>query len=160
MSSQQKNKLLTAVAGAAGEHFVTAELLRRNYSAAMLYGNAKEYDILAIDQSMDCAEQRQLAIQVKTSQERTTSWKIGKREPYYDKNTFYIFVTLADFESPVYYIVPSKLVHDRAEARHSTPTHSGKTRSDDRKFILDKSELDTFRNKWENLKIRDWSNLV
>lgn len=152
MANNKKDTLLTAVSGAAGEHYVTAELLRRYYSAAMLYSNSKGFDILAIDQLPGDTYGRQLAVQVKTRQENGLTWQLGKREPYYSENAYYVFVTILDDAQPEYYIVPSQFVHDRAEERHNTPTRNGNTRSDNRKFKLEKSELELFRNKWENLR--------
>ncbi len=142
-----RNKLNKNVMGAAGEHFVTAELLRRGFVAATLYSCAKDYDILAYHPKTET----NLKIQIKTSQEKSTSWKIGKKPPIFDDNTFYIFVTLVDLESPIYYIVPSKIVHERAEARHNTPKKNGLSRSDERKFIIEKNEVNDFKNNWQML---------
>ena len=152
MANNKKDTLLTAVSGAAGEHYVTAELLRRYYSAAMLYSNSKEFDILAIDQLPGDTYGRQLAIQVKTSQKKGLTWQLGEREPYYSENAYYVFVTILDDAQPEYYIVPSRIVHDRAEERHNTPTRNGNTRSDNRKFVLKEAEREQFHNKWENLR--------
>lgn len=152
MASNKKDTLLTAVSGAAGEHYVTAELLRRYYSAAMLYSNSKEFDILAIDQLPGDTYGRQLAIQVKTSQKKGLTWQLGDREPYYSENAYYVFVTILGDAQPEYYIVPSHFVHDRAEERHNTPTRTGTPRSDNRKFVLKEAERELFHNKWENFR--------
>lgn len=141
------NRLKTNLAGAAGESYVLAELLRRKYVASTLYNCAKDYDLLAYHPKLN----KHLKIQVKTSQSKRLEWKLGERPPYYDADTFYVFVTMVEEKMPEYYIVDSKTVYDVAEARHNTPTRDGEERSNGRKFIFQKGEEKNYQ---------DWSILL
>jgi len=92
----------TGQTGMAGEHFVTGELLRRGWLAAMVYGNSPRLDILA------SKADRTIQIQVKT---RTAGSK-GDTALAQDKfapNIYYIIVDLMP-ESANYYIVPGKIL--------------------------------------------------
>ena len=141
------SKLSTSPAGSAGEYYVLAELLRRGYVASTLYGGAKDYDILAYHPE----SKKHLKIQVKTSQSKALSWKLGDHEPAFDQETFYVFVTLLDLDAPTYYIFDSETVSVRAERRHNTPTNKGTPRSSGRKFIMEKSEISLHKNAWDIL---------
>lgn len=142
------NKLNRNAAGAAGESYVLAELLRRGYIASTLYECAENYDILAYYPEKN----KHLKIQVKTSQQKGLCWTLGNAAPSYDNNTFYVFVTLFGTEPPQYYIVHSETVHYRVERRHSSPTKSGNPRTDSRrKFKIEKEEIARFKDKWNLL---------
>lgn len=138
------NKLNRNVSGAIGEHYVIAELLRRGFYADVLYSCAKDYDILAYNPNIN----KSFRIQVKAQQSKKTEWQIGKHEPIYDDNMFFVFVNFVGEENPEYYIVPSKVVHDKVEKRHDTLTKNGTIRSDVRKFKFEKDE---------EKKYRDWN---
>ncbi len=136
------DKLKTNPSGAAGESYVLAELLRRGYIASTLFNCAKDYDLLAYHPEKD----GYLKIQVKTSQSKSKIWKLGNKAPYYDSDTFYVFVTMVGEEMPEYYIVDSKTVYDVAEKRHNTPTRSGEARTAGRKFKFEKGEEQQYKD--------------
>lgn len=142
---QTQNSINKNAAGAAGEYYVLAELLRRNYIASMLYECAENYDILAYHLN----NKKHLKIQVKTSQQKSLSWTLGDSAPGYDNDTFYVFVTLVDKEPPQYYIVHSETVHYKSEERHNTPTKSGMQRTNRRKFVLKKEEVSKYKDNWD-----------
>lgn len=137
-----ENRLKTNPAGAAGESYVLAELLRRGYIASTLYNCAKDYDLLAYHPDKD----KYLKIQVKTSQSKSKIWKLGDKPPYYDNETFYVFVTMVGEEMPEYYIVDSKKVYEVAEKRHNIPTRSGTARTSGRKFKFEKDEEKQYKD--------------
>jgi hypothetical protein len=88
----------TGQTGMAGEHFVTGELLRRGWLAAMVNGNSPRLDILASKGS------RTIQIQVKARSEGAkgdTSLPQAKFAPH----IYYIIVDLRP-EGADYYIVP------------------------------------------------------
>lgn len=146
-NKQQEHKTNNNAAGAAGEYYVLAELLRRGYIASILYECAEDYDILAYHPD----NKKHLKIQVKTGQQKSLSWTLGNSAPGYDQETYYVFVTLLDNESPQYYIVHSETVHYRAEKRHNTLTESGMPRTNRRKFILEKEEALRYKDNWNML---------
>lgn len=143
------NKLNRNVSGAAGEHYVVAELLRRGFFADVLYSCAKDYDILAFNPEKN----KSFRIQVKANQSNQKKWQIGKHEPIYDNNMFFVFINLVELESPVFYVVPSKIVHDKVENRHQSPKENGGKRSDIRKFVFEEDEYKKYENNWEILLI-------
>lgn len=143
------NKLNRNVSGAAGEHYVVAELLRRGFFADVLYSCAKDYDILAFNPEKN----KSFRIQVKVNQSNQKKWQIGKHEPIYDNNMFFVFINLVELESPVFYVVPSKIVHDKVENRHQSPKKNGGKRSDIRKFVFEEDEYKKYENNWEILLI-------
>lgn len=140
-------KLNRNVSGAIGEHYVIAELLRRGFLADILYSCAKDYDILAFNPEKN----KSFRIQVKANQTKQKNWQIGKHEPVYDDNMFFVFINLVELESPVFYVVPSKIVHDKVENRHKSPKEDGGERSKIRKFKFEKDEYKYYENNWEIL---------
>ncbi|WP_207548994.1 hypothetical protein, partial [Mycobacteroides chelonae] len=76
-SAFKRPKLTTQQVGAAGEHFVAAEIHRRGGYAVTFSGNMHDIDLLASDANHD----RVISIQVKTKTAGTwqTSTKRGKK---------------------------------------------------------------------------------
>jgi len=90
--------------GAAGVHFVVAELSRRGWVALPTIRNTKGIDVLASKEGLV------VEIQVKSSA-HWRSWILGESAQTLDrKNLFYVFVNLNENEAPEYFIVPSAIV--------------------------------------------------
>lgn len=101
--------------GRAGEFVVAFELERHGFTAAALFANAKDFDILAIDKKSDA----EIAVQVKTSWNRTRQWVLApKAEEIKRDNVFYVFVSLNGGDVPSLYIVPSAIVADAVRKDH------------------------------------------
>jgi hypothetical protein len=170
------NKLSTTLAGAAGEHFVMGELLRRGVIAALAPAGAPNMDILITDIS----GHKLAAIQVKTRRKcgSDDGWHMSKKhESIIDPAIFYVFVDLAA-DIPVYYIVPSEVVATVVKTQHEIwlrkPSKSGKLKAttemrrfsgtydarrwsgisaDDEIFVESHLQgwLDQYRGAWENI---------
>lgn len=91
-------KIHSGQIGMAGEHFVTGELLKRGWLAAMVNGNSPRLDILA------SKGERTIQIQVKT---RTHGSK-GDTSLAQEKFAPHIFYVVVDMltEGANYYVVP------------------------------------------------------
>ena len=86
--------------GLAGEFFVAAELLKREYQVALTFGNAKSIDIF-VQVSADIPP---VTVQVKTL--RTSNcYLIGPRDVHPDQ--VYVFVLLHRVGEPVEYFILS-----------------------------------------------------
>ena len=109
MKRKKKNKpkIPTAIIGAAGVHYVAAELSRRGVIALPTVRNTKGFDLVVVTQ-----DGRQFAtIQVKTSAKRVKFWLTGKVSEDQPKTAFYAFVRLAeDRERMEAYVVPAATV--------------------------------------------------
>ena len=82
----------------AGEHFVTGELLRRGWLAAMVNGNSPRLDILA------SRGDRTIQIQVKARSEGAKG-DTALAQAKFSAHIYYIIVDLLT-EGALYYIVP------------------------------------------------------
>lgn len=101
--------------GRAGEFLVAFELERHGFTAAALFANAKDFDILAIDKKSG----ESIAVQVKTSWHPTRQWVLApKAEEIKRDNVFYVFVSLNDGGVPSLYIVPSGTVAEAVRKDH------------------------------------------
>jgi hypothetical protein len=92
--------------GLAGEHYVASELLRRDWNAALTFGNTAHTDVLA-----ERGDTRKpITIQVKAKQRRGGGWWMpGPADPARrDVDEWFIFVDFAVEEgaTPVVYVVP------------------------------------------------------
>ena len=101
----------TSLTGAAGEHFVMSELLRRGMIAALAPAGVPNCDIVVTD---DIGE-RLCAIQVKTRRGKGSDrgWHMGKKhETLTSPTLFYCFVDFAmgTGEVPFTYVVPAAVV--------------------------------------------------
>lgn len=88
----------TGQTGMSGEHFVTGELLRRGWLAAMVNGNSPLIDILASKGA------RTIQIQVKTRHE-SAKGDTSLAQAKFARHIFYVIVDL-HVEGASYYIVP------------------------------------------------------
>lgn len=156
----------TTVFGAAGEHYVMCQLLRRGLIAALAPVGVPNADIVVTDQIGD----RLCAVQVKTRRDKGSDggWHMGlKHETIESANLFYAFVDFGrDLVSqPNSFIVPSHIVADVLRRSHqtwlATPGRKGQKRKDGnmRRFLPDYDRmgikigcgdgwLDQFRENW------------
>ncbi|HTM78915.1 MAG TPA: hypothetical protein VL133_14975 [Devosia sp.] len=125
----------STVLGAAGEHYVMCQLLRRGLIAALAPVGVPNCDIVVTDEIGD----RLCAVQVKTRVEKGSDggWHMGKKhETISSPRLFYTFLdfgkTLVD--PPVCYVIPSSVVADVIKQAHQvwlvTPGHKGQQRTD------------------------------
>lgn len=159
----------TSVLGAAGEHYVMSQLLRRGMIAALAPVGVPNCDIVVTDDIGD----RLCAIQVKTRLEKGSDggWHMGqKHEGISAPTLFYAFLDFGvGLETPPRcYVVPSSVVADAVRESHATwlasPGKSGQRRNDSplRRFLPDydrvglaigrgKGWLDPYLEAWESL---------
>jgi len=135
----------TTTTGAAGEHYVMCQLLRRGLIAALAPTGVPNADILVTDAIGD----RVCAIQVKT---RSTApadggWHMSaKHQEIRSPNIYYVFVGL-ETEPPGCWIVPSPIVADALKLSHekwlSMPGRDGQPHND--------NTMRRFRSNYDNL---------
>ncbi len=91
--SNQKRKYML---GLSGEFLVAGELLRREISAAVTYGNAKKADVIAVNGKIA------LPIEVKTTQEQ--KWVVGGKMPV-SNDSIWVLVYLPPASQPAEFFV-------------------------------------------------------
>lgn len=108
----------TTLTGAAGEHFVMFQLLRRNYIAGLAPQNAPDIDILVSNRNGTILS----TIQVKTAGHRVTDgWQMQqKHEGIVGDRLYYCFVDPGDDRTdlPTCWLVPSRIVADHLATTH------------------------------------------
>ena len=128
-------RLATALVGAAGEHYVMAELLRRRFIAALAPQGAQNLDIIVTDAMGD----QLCALQVKTRLDRSGDggWYMGpKHETLISARLFYCFVDFGVSPEvvPRVHVIPSAKVAEVLSRVHSlwlaTPGRNGRARQD------------------------------
>ena len=162
----------TSLLGAAGEHYVMSELLRRGYIAALAPQGVPNADIIVCD----VEGTRLCSIQVKTRRERGRDggWHMkDKHEKLRSDTLFYCFVDFGTgVSAPVVYVVPSPHVAEALERSHrtwlSTPGKKGQEHKDSqiRRLLPDYSRqlgatghpygkgwLNPYRDAWQLLKL-------
>lgn len=119
--------------GAAGEHFVLCQLLRRGWIAALAPKGVPNADIIVTDIDGN----RQCAIQVKTrSRGSDKGWHMGqKHEEIVSQHLFYCFVDLEEEATlPIIYVIPSAIVAAVLKEAHQlwldTPGRNGQAHND------------------------------
>lgn len=151
----QKPLSKTSLTGAAGEHYVMSELLRRGYLAALAPAGVPNADIVVTDLNGS----RLCAIQVKTRRGagQDGGWHMqAKHEHSLGKRYFYCFV---DFREPhnvraAVYVVPASIVAKVIAESHQkwlhTPGKKGQQRKDGpmRRFLPDYSKVWTADNPY------------
>lgn len=154
--------------GAAGEHFVMAELLRRGFIAALAPAGAPNMDIIVSDRDGG----RMAAIQVKTTGAGANDWMMSeKHEGIRADRLFYAFV---NFETLAVFVVPAAIVAKAVETSHriwlGLPRRRGSGEKDQsskaRRFMADYGRilagsqeehqfvdgwLEPYRNAWSQL---------
>ena len=155
--------------GAAGEHYVMCQLLRRGLIAALAPAGVPNTDIIVSDDIGD----RLCAIQVKSRVAKGSDggWHMkDKHERIASPTLFYAFVDFgSDLVSPpTSYIVPSRVVADVLRRAHhlwlTTPGMHGQQRKDGalRRFLPDYDRvklsigcgpgwIETYRENWQQL---------
>lgn len=162
----------TSLLGASGEHFVMAELLRRDLIAALAPQGAPNMDIVVTDIS----GQSLCGVQVKTRRKLGADggWHMRpKHEDLVSDKLFYCFVDLgADaLDWPEYYIVPSSVVARAIKESHqawlSSPGKNGRIRKDSsvRRFLPDYTKAFfpqkcPFPSGWLNEYKDNWDPLL
>lgn len=93
--------------GLAGEHYVTAELLRRGLTAALAMGNAKKMDVLVLNRETMTV----VIVEVKSSTKK--EWIVGNVIPAASAQPW-VFVHLPESPAgaaPQYFIVTAEVIH-------------------------------------------------
>jgi hypothetical protein len=148
--------LTTQMIGAAGEHFVLSQLLRRGLIAAQAPAGAPNCDLIVTDPE----GQRLVAVQVK-SIINPLGWPMNaKHEKLRSPTLFYVLVNFGtDLAAhPKSFVVPSAVVADVLARNHSDwlskPGLKGQQRQDtDRRQILLKSPwLAPYAEAWHLLE--------
>jgi hypothetical protein len=148
----QRSRLSTGLSGVAGEYFVAAELSRRGYIATLTLKNTRGIDILASNENAT----KSVGIQVKTNQANRSEWMLNQKIEVEDtgSNLFFVFISLNDFKSPSYYVVPRSEVTKHATDSHrawlGSPGRNGHVRKDTsmRKFA---DPTGVYLDKWNLL---------
>jgi hypothetical protein len=159
--------------GAAGEHHIMAELLRRGYIAALAPQGVPNADIVVTD----VEGSRLCSVQVKTRRDIGSDggWHMkAKHESVRGERLFYCFVNFGNAPEavPIVHVLPAALVADVLTASHrtwlATPGHRGQARKDGlmRRFLPDYTRifgpsnnpyphgwLDQYRDAWQLLKL-------
>lgn len=109
----------STLTGAAGEHFVMSQLLRRGYIAALAPAGVPNCDIVVTNDIGD----RLCAVQVKTRNNLGTDggWHMRKKHEKLESPTlFYCFVDLGDGSDnrPMTWVVPAPIVASTLSACH------------------------------------------
>jgi hypothetical protein len=140
----------TSLTGAAGEHFVMSELLRRGLIAALAPAGVPNCDIVVTDDIGD----RLCAVQVKTrlGKGKDRGWHMSKKhEDLKSPSLFYCFVDFQfdEAEPPFTYVVPASVVAACLAENHQAwlaqPGARGHVRKDNdmRRFLPSYTHLAT-----------------
>lgn len=159
----------TSLTGAAGEHYVMSELLRRNYIAALAPAGVPDCDIIVTD----LGGKHLCAVQVKTRNNTGADrgWHMGiKHEGLQRATLFYCFVDFAMGKDcgPFTYVVPAAVVAKALAETHqawiSQPGKKGQQRKDGnmRRFLpsyahlsmgcYEEGWLEQYREAWHLLR--------
>jgi hypothetical protein len=155
--------------GAAGEHFVMCQLLRRGFIAALAPPGVPNADIVVTDQ----VGERLCAVQVKSrvAKGRDGGWHMkSKHENIQSPTLFYAFVDFGEdvTSHPITFVVPSATVASVLARAHKlwldTPGKKGKPHQDGemRRFlpVYDRQNLnigcgpgwlERYRENWQQL---------
>jgi hypothetical protein len=166
----------SSLLGAAGEHYVMSQLLRRGLIAALAPVGVPTADIVVTDDIGD----RACAVQVKTRRQigRDGGWHMkAKHETIRGRSLFYVFLSFPNEvdQLPDAFVVPSDVVADVLTVSHQTwlaqPGRNGRAHKDGemRRFLPNYSHLglneaygvgwlDRYRNAWDLLSAE--ANLV
>jgi hypothetical protein len=155
----------SAITGAAGEHYVMWQLLRRGHLAALTPTGAAGVDILISDQT----GQRLAALQVKTAGSPVKrSWQMNqKHESIVSPSLFYCFVSpsVDPCRLPDCWIVPSEIVAEHVRLCHElwlsgTPRNEGSRIDSPRRAMnlyfentYPRGWMDEFHEAWGRLEV-------
>jgi hypothetical protein len=166
MPKKEKDGPNSTILGAAGEHYVMCQLLRRNMIAALAPTGVPNTDIVVTDRLGD----RLCAIQVKVRRDIGSDggWHMGqKHETLTSPNLFYCFVDFgkALTDPPRTWVVPSETVATFVRATHqdwlSTPGKHGQERNDStfRRFMPAYEPLSGYNAGWLDCYFENWESL-
>lgn len=113
----KRPKLTATQVGAAGEHFVAAEIHRRGGHAVTFAGNMRDIDLLA----SDADHGRVIKIQVKTKTAgtwQTSTTRGQKRQEPESEDNFWVLVDLGK-DYPEFYVVPLWWMQNDIHTAHS-----------------------------------------
>ena len=138
----------SSLLGAAGEHYVMSQLLRRDLIAALAPVGVPSADIVITDE----AGEKACALQVKTRREIGSDggWHMkAKHEKIRGSSLFYVFLSFANdwAQLPAAFVVPSGVVADTLNKAHrswlSLPGRGGAEHKDGdmRRFLPDYSRV-------------------
>lgn len=110
----------SVLVGAAGEHYVLAELIKRGFIASKAPEGAPNMDILVADKS----GQHLCSLQVKTRRNvgNDMGWHMSAKHDYLEsENLFYIFVDVGNKTEDLiqYHVMPSKEVATATRVSHA-----------------------------------------
>ena len=131
--------------GNVGEHYVAAELERRNFTTSVVGNNCKDYDIIAINNETH----KDVLIQVKASSNKNR-WRVNKNK-FDNDNLFYVLVSLCE-EEPKYYILKSKEAVKLKEKHHKEFCEKHGYNEEDktmREIVLDDNLIKKYENNWQ-----------
>ncbi len=161
----------TALLGAAGEHFVMCELLRRGYIAALAPQGVPNTDIVVTD----LTGHRLCTVQVKARRNAGSDggWHMAlKHEEIMGDRLFYCFVDFGSTpkDPPLIFVMPSRIVAEVIRSSHrvwlSNPGRNGQQRNDSkmRRMLPDYSKayhpettpytdgwMDHYKDAWDLL---------
>ena len=156
----------STILGAAGEHFVMSQLLRRGMIAALAPTGVPNADIIVTDKLGD----RLCAVQVKVRRDIGSDggWHMGeKHESLVSPNLFYCFVnfgkTLAD--QPKTWVLPSEIVAQSIRDMYGhwliTPGKKGQPHKDGnlRRFLPEYKPLSDYKLGWLDQYFESWETL-
>lgn len=156
----------STILGAAGEHFVMCQLLRRNMVAALAPTGVPNADIVVTDDLGD----RLCAVQVKVRRDIGSDggWHMGqKHETLTSPNLFYCFVDFGKslIDPPKTWVVPSRIVSQFLHEVHqhwlATPGAKGQQRNDStfRRFMPAYESLPAYKYGWLEPYSENWTSL-
>lgn len=166
MAAKNEGAPNSTILGAAGEHFVMCQLLRRNMIAALAPTGVPNTDIVVTDKLGD----RLCAVQVKVRREVGSDggWHMGqKHEDLISPNLFYCFVDFGSSltDPPRTWVVPSAVVAKFVREIHQdwlhTPGKKGQQRNDNnlRRFMPEYKYLAQYKMGWLDPYYENWSSL-
>jgi hypothetical protein len=166
MAKKEKDGPNSTILGAAGEHFVMSQLLRRNMIAALAPTGVPNADIVVTDKLGD----RLCAVQVKVRRDIGSDggWHMGeKHETLISPNLFYCFVdfgkTLTD--QPKSWVLPSEIVANAIKAMYGhwlvTPGKKGQPHKDGnlRRFLPEYKPMPEYKLGWLSPYFENWGSL-
>jgi hypothetical protein len=156
----------STILGAAGEHYVMYQLLRRNMIAALAPAGVPNADIVVTDKLGD----RLCAVQVKVRRDIGSDggWHMGqKHEALTSPNLFYCFVDFGRSvtDQPKTWVLPSAIVAKSLDDIHKdwlrTLGAKGQQRNDSnfRRFMPEYRPLSDYKMGWLDLYFENWSSL-
>lgn len=148
-------KLTTQQVGAAGEHFVVAEVHRRGGYAVTFSGNMPNIDVLASDTRHGDV----VKIQVKTKTGGTWQTRTTRGQPRTEPDTedrFWVLVDLSG-EHPDYYVVPEWWMQNDIYEAHAAylARNAGKRarNNDSTHHAIPTARLAEWKGRWDVLGI-------